>query len=429
MKIKEQVDVTQLSEKHHEPEWLLQQRLAALEESAVLPLPKLEGTRIESWAFDDFRFDDDERNNLLELEQLPLDIRSFLSTEKNASILVQKNKQVMVQTDDQIEEQGVIFTDLHQAILQHEALIQPYLFSTLENEKNKLFSLHKALWSGGVFLYVPRNQEVKVPFQSLFWLQGERRGMFPHVIVVAEENSRVELITSFVAEVDDCPSVNNAVIEVFVGQNANVRVATVNHLPQSVVDVVYRRAVVDRDGQLEWVVGDFSEGRMISDNYTALKGEGSQVKVKAVTMGAGEMRANITSTVDHQARYTISDILARSVMKNRASSILNSITKIEKGASKSNGQQSGKVLMLNSQARGDANPILLIDENDVMAGHAASVGRVDPMQIYYLMSRGIPKEEAEKLIVYGFLETILTNIPSKAVREQLDRVVERKFQL
>ena len=104
-------------------------------------------------------------------------------------------------------------------------------------------------------------------------------------------------------------------------------------------------------------------------------------------------------------------------MKNQASSILNSITKIEKGASKSNGQQSGKVLMLNPKARGDANPILLIDENDVVAGHAASVGRVDPLQIYYLMSRGIPKEEAEKLIVNGFLDTVISNIPSKSLRD------------
>mgnify|MGYP001287657419 CR=1 FL=1 len=428
MKIKEQVDVTKLSKDHQEPNWLLKQRLTSLQEAKVLPLPKVEKTRIQDWAFEDFRFDD-ERADQLKIEQLPPEIQSFLIREENAPIIVQQNHQIVSRPDAKQLDQGVIFTDLQEAVRQHESFVQPYLFSTLENNKNKLFSLHKALWSGGVFLYVPRNQTIEVPLQALFWLKGEQIGMFPHVVVVAEENSRVELIANFVAEFDDAPSVNNAVVEVFVGQNANVRIATVNNLPQSVVDVIYRRAIVERDGQLEWVVGDFSEGRLISDNYTMLKGEGSQVKVKAVTMGAGEMRANITSTVDHLARYTTSDILARSVMKNRASSILNSITKIEKGASKANGQQSGKVLMLDAKARGDANPILLIDENDVIAGHSASVGRVDPMQIYYLMSRGIPREEAEKLIVNGFLETILANIPSKSLRERLDRVIERKFQL
>lgn len=422
------VDVTKLSERHKEPKWLLQQRLASLQESTDLPLPKLERTHIQNWKFEEFRIDQEEVAPTA-FNQLPEDVHSFITNEENAQIIVQKNMQVVVSQNKGIEEQGVIFTDLNTAILHHEELIKPYLFSTLKSEKNKLFSLHKALWSGGIFLYVPRNLELKIPFQSLFWLKGEHVGMFPHLIVVAEENSRVELIANFVAEHDDRPSVNNAILEVFVGQNANVRIATVNNMPQSVVDVVYRRAIVERDGHLEWIIGDFSEGRMISDNYTALKGEGGKVNVKAVTMGAGEMRANITSTIDHLARYTTSDILARSVMKNTASSILNSITKIEKGASKSNGQQSGKVLMLNPKARGDANPILLIDENDVVAGHAASVGRVDPMQIFYLMSRGISKEEAEKLIVYGFLGTVISNIPSKSLKEQLDRVIERKFHL
>lgn len=427
MKMMEQVDVTKLSDRYQEPDWLRQQRLTSLQESANLPLPKLERAHIENWNFEEFRIDE-EKEAATDISQLPEDIQSFVSAEKDHPIVVQKNMQVVTQTKQGLQEQGVIFTDLNTAIRQHEELIRPYLFATIESEKNKLFSLHKALWSGGIFLYVPRNQELKVPFQSLFWLKGDQVGMFPHLIVVAEENSRVELIANFVAEHDDQPSVNNAIVEVFVGQNAHVRVATVNHMPSSVVDVIYRRAIVERDGQLDWIIGDFSEGRLISDNYTKLKGEGGQVRVKAVTMGSGEMRANITSTVEHIARHTASDILARSVMKDEASSILNSITKIEKGASKSDGQQSGKVLMLNPKARGDANPILLIDENDVVAGHAASVGRIDLLQIYYLMSRGISKEEAERLIVYGFLGTVISDIPSKSLREQLERVIERKFQ-
>ena len=222
MKIKEQVDVTKLSEQYNEPNWLLQQRLASLRESADLPLPKLERTRIEDWAFEDFRFDDKE-SAPIELRQLPDEIQSFLTNEQDSPIIVQKNRQVVAQTDEKLLERGVIFTDLHQAILQHEALIRSYLFSTLEQDKHKLFSLHQAFWSGGVFLYVPRNQVVEIPFQALFWLKGKQMGMFPHVVVVAEENSRVELVTNFVAEFDDRPSVNNAVIEVFVGQNAHVR--------------------------------------------------------------------------------------------------------------------------------------------------------------------------------------------------------------
>lgn len=424
-----QNDVTKLSEGRREPTWLRQKRLDAFEALSSLPLPRLEKTDLSKWNFDDFRLETTEQP-LASLEDLPKDVGDFVSNEALSHLIVQQNEHVVAQpTDEELSAQGVIFTDLASAIKQHEELVKSYLFKTLEQDQNKLFAQHQALWNSGIFLYVPRNTEVKVPVQSLFWLYGEKSGNFPHILVVAEDNSRVELVANFVGDREDNAVLNNAIVEVFVGQNANVRVATVNHIGQSATDVIYRRAVVERDGRLEWIIGDFSSGHVISDNHTVLKGEGGIVDVKSVGMGAGKMRANVTSTINHEARYTKSDIQAREVMKDEASSILNSITKIERGASKSDGQQSGKVLMLNAKARGDANPILLIDENDVTAGHAASVGQVDDLQIYYLMSRGISQAEAEKLIVFGFLDAVISEIPSKALKEQLHQVIERKFNL
>ena len=129
--------------------------------------------------------------------------------------------------------------------------------------------------------------------------------------------------------------------------------------------------------------------------------------VRSIVVGSGEQRSNVTATVHHWGTHTESDILSRGVMRDEANSIINGITKIERGATKANGQQAENVLMLNPQARGDANPILLIDEDDVKAGHAASVGRNDEIQLFYLMSRGISREDAEKLIIYGFLAPVL----------------------
>jgi Fe-S cluster assembly protein SufD len=235
----------------------------------------------------------------------------------------------------------------------------------------------------------------------------------------------VELVVNYIG--DQQVALCNSVIEVFVGQNAHVRVATINNMSKETVDVNYRRAIVKRDGRMEWIISDLSEGKVLSDNTTELREQGGSVEVKAIAVGVNEMRSNITSNVRHIGTYTESDIQARSVMMDEASSILNSITKIERGASKSNGQQSGKVLMLNPKARGDANPILLIDENDVMAGHAASVGKIDPIQLYYLMSRGIKKEQAEKLIIFGFLQSVLSEIPSDSLRQNIIRVIEGKF--
>jgi len=417
------------SRKHQEPEWLTQFRLEALRQAAQLPLPKLEKTNIERWNFASF-IPYKEETALAGLADLPKSLREFVFDEENASVIVQKNASVVFrQLAEGLSEKGVIFTDLHTAAQKHEELFKKHLMTKgVKKEEHRLSALHAAMMSGGVFLYVPKNVQLAVPVQGLFWLSGKGHAMFPHVIIVAEEGSKVDFVANFVAEVGDEAALNNCVIEVFVGANSDVRVATMNNLGKETVDVTYRRSLVERDGRLEWIVADFSDGRVISDNTAHLSGEGSQMQVKTVVLGTGEMRANVTSTIHHEARHTISDINARSVMKDSASSILNSITKIEKGASKSDGQQSGKVLMLNPEARGDANPILLIDENDVSAGHAASVGRIDPLQLYYLMSRGISKKEAEKLLIYGFLDAVISKIPSEALQKRIYRVIERKFQ-
>lgn len=421
--------VTQLSEKQQEPDWMLQSRLDALQNAAKLPLPKLEKTNIDRWNFTRFTPYTEEAA-ISSLTELPEEIREFIFDDENANVVVQKNSSIIFrQITEKLAEKGVIFTDLATATREHEELVKKYFMTEgLKKDEHQLSALHAALFSGGIFLYVPRNVELEVPLQGLFWLSGADSAIIPHILIVAEASSRVEFVANYVAGHGDQGAMNNSVIEAFVGPNARVRVATVNNLSDSAVDVTYRRSIVDRDAQLEWIVADLSDGRVISDNTSHLNGEGGNVRVRTVAMGAGEMRANITSTIHHRGRHTASDINARSVMKDSASSILNSITKIEKGASKSDGQQSGKVLMLNPKARGDANPILLIDENDVTAGHAASVGRIDPLQMYYLMSRGISKTEAEKLIIFGFLDAVISEIPSESLRRRIHRVIERKFQ-
>ncbi|RAL27069.1 Fe-S cluster assembly protein SufD [Thermoflavimicrobium daqui] len=417
--------ITQLSQGLQEPDWLLNSRLEALELISKLPLPKVQQTNIQGWNFTNFKPYSEEK--AIQLHELPENVKSYLFDEDNGNILVQKNSNVVfTKLQDEWAQKGVIFKDLSKASQEHGDLVQQYFMTQMKKDDHRLAAIHATLWSGGVFLYVPKNVEVSVPFQSLFWATGENVGVLPHILIVAEENSRIEFVANYLGE--NQVTLNNSVIEVFVGQNAQVRVATINNLSESAVDVTYRHAHVGRDGKMEWIIGDLSEGRIISDNSSKLQDQGGIATVKAVALGVGKMRANITSNMDHWGTYTESDIQVRSVMKDEASSILNSITTIEKGASKADGQQSGKVLMLNPKARGDANPILLIDENDVTAGHAASVGRIDPIQLYYLMSRGVTKEEAEKLIIFGFLDAVISEIPSESLRKNIIRVIEGKFQ-
>jgi Fe-S cluster assembly protein SufD len=189
---------------------------------------------------------------------------------------------------------------------------------------------------------------------------------------------------------------------------------------------VNRRGVAARDARIEWALGLMNDGDTVSENVTNLIGDGSYGDTKTVVVGRGKQKQNFTTKVVHFGKNSEGYILKHGVMKDEASSIFNGIGKIEHGASKSNAEQESRVLMLSEKARGDANPILLIDEDDVTAGHAASVGRVDPLQLYYLMSRGIPQKEAERLVIHGFLAPVVNQLPIEGVKKQLVEVIERK---
>jgi len=425
----DQKTVNQLSEKHREPDWMRQFRLDALQAAGRLDLPRVQKTRIDRWNFT--RFEPvTEASSLDSLKALPESVKSLLSSDmEKDNVIVQKNADpVYVHLDAALKDKGVIFTDLATAVREYPELVRQYFMTKgVRPDEHRLTALHAALWSGGVFLYVPKNVEVDLPFQSLFWADGAGVGLLSHMLVVAEANSRVDLVVNVVSEQEE-EAVHNGVLEAIVGPGARVRVATINHMDKQATDVFYRRGVVDRDGQLEWLVGDLSGGHTLSDITTHLNGTGGRVDVKSIVVGFGEQRSNVTASVHHWGTHTESNILSRGVVRDQANSIINGITKIEKGATKADGQQAENVLMLNSRARGDANPILLIDENDVKAGHAASVGRIDDIQMFYLMSRGISREEAEKLIIFGFLAPVLSAIPFESLKQQLNRVIERKLQ-
>lgn len=420
--------VIQLSEKQGEPKWMLDSRLKALEKASVLSLPKVEKTSIRFWNFTEFA-PYTEEGAVTALDRLPSDVQAFVEAEGARNLLLQHHSSVVyTELMPELKAKGVIFTDLHTALREYGDLVKQYLMREgFHADEHRLAALHGALWSGGVFLYVPKNVEIDVPVQSLLWTDRPGVGVLPHLLIVAEANSRVTYLDTYLSTGSDADVVHNGMTEIYAGPGAKVQYATLHHYGEGVTDVTYRRAVLDRDARVDWVLGELNNGNTISDNMTFLNGTGSESYVKSIAVGSGKQNANITSNIRHFGTHTSSNILARAVMKDDASGIVNSITKIEKGATKADGRQTGRMMILSENARGDANPILLIEENDVIAGHAASVGQIDPYQLYYLMSRGITREEAERLIVFGFLRPLLEAIPIAAVVEQMERVIERKL--
>jgi Fe-S cluster assembly protein SufD len=419
--------VTQFSEKRGEPGWLLELRLRGLENSEVLGLPRLEKTKIDKWNLLDF-IHETEVTPVNTLDELSEDARSFLGEGSDLdNLLVHKNsKHVFQALSKELKEKGVIFTDMKTAAIEHSDLLMKYFMNQLAQvEENKISALHAALVNCGVFLYVPKNVQIDVPIQSLFWQENSQVGLLPHILVVAEDNSKVTYVETYFGSEEE-ESVNNYVAEVFVGQGAHVTFAAVDNLGAKTTSYIYRRAKVDRDGRIDWALGQMNNGNTVSDNTTLLKGNGALGDTKSVVVGTGEQSLNFVQKMIQTGHYTDGQMLSHGVMKDSARAIFNGITKIEKGAFKSTGEQTERVLMLNKKARGDANPILLIDENVDRAGHAASVGQVNPVQLFYLMSRGVSRKEAERLIILGFLTPVVEKIPLEGLKKRLIEVIERK---
>ncbi|MCD8509799.1 MAG: Fe-S cluster assembly protein SufD [Bacillus sp. (in: Bacteria)] len=421
-----QTDVENLSKDRQEPKWLTELRVSSLEKVDSLELPKPDKTKITKWNFTPENLDAqvDSSNSIEGLS----DTVKELVGENVQTLLAQKNGVTTYhKLDAALTEKGVIFTDFQTAVKEHSDLVEKYFMQdAVSPNEHKLTALHAALVNGGTFIYVPKNVEVEVPLQAVYSQEGNF-GLFNHVLIVAEANSSVTYIENYVTEGDATATVANIVAEVYVADGASVHFGAVDNFSTEVTTYVNRRAhVPGRDAQVYWALGQMNDGNTISENTTYLVGEGSYGDTKTVSIGRGKQVQNFTTNVIHWGKNSDGQILKHGVMREEATSIFNGISKIEHGATKANGEQTERVLMLSEKARGDANPILLIEEDDVTAGHAASVGKIDPIQMFYLMSRGLSRREAERLIIHGFLAPVVNELPIESVKEQLIEVIERK---
>ncbi|MED3896586.1 Fe-S cluster assembly protein SufD [Priestia aryabhattai] len=420
--------ISSFSKEANEPSWLLDLRLQALAKAEDLALPKPDKTNISKWNFTAFDKHTSQASTISSVDELPEVVKALIDTEAVKNLYVQRDQTAAYSTlTEELKSQGVIFTDIQTAAKEHSDLVEKYFMKDgVKVDEHRLTALNAALLNGGVFVYVPKNVEVEEPLQAVFVREDEEAALFNHVIVVAEDNSSVTYVENYIATAEESNGVVNIVTEVFANSNAKVTFGAVDYLAKGTTTYVNRRGVAGKDGRIEWALGLMSEGNTVSENTTYLMGDGSYGDTKTVTVGRGEQSQNLTTSIVHFGKHSEGYILKHGVMKESASSIFNGIGKIEHGASKSNAEQESRVLMLSEKARGDANPILLIDEDDVTAGHAASVGRVDPIQLYYLMSRGIPQTEAERLVIHGFLAPVVNELPIETVKKQLTDLIERK---
>lgn len=419
--------ITEYSEKHNEPAWMKEFRLEALELANNIELPKPDKTNIRRWNFTEFKHHaDGEKIN--SLEEAPEAIKDFIDTENENVIILRNQTVAYASISKELEDQGVIFTDIFTALRDHEELVKKYYMTdVVTKDEHKLTALHAALMNGGIFVYVPKNVKIEAPIQTLFWQEDNEDALFNHVIVVADEGSSVTYVENYFSQNETEKSVSNIVAEVYAHDNAYVSFGGVDHFAHGTTTYINRRGIVQNNAQLDWALGQMNEGHTVSDNETLLMGNGSITNPRTVTVGRGKQTQNFTTTTRHYGLDTDGVISQRGVLNEKTTAIYNAIGKIEDGATRANAEQESRVLMLSKGARGDANPILLIDEDDVTAGHAASVGRVDDMQLYYMQSRGISRKEAERLIIHGFLAPVVNELPIETIKNHLTQLIEGKI--
>ncbi|WP_426288266.1 Fe-S cluster assembly protein SufD [Enterococcus durans] len=420
----EQLDaVTNFSLSKGEPECMTKFRQEALAKADELPLPHIDRVKFHRWPLFDIE-------DMADQYSEAGNVAAFDEMKDNPVLVQQGTWTTFEQLSTELAEKGVIFTDLFTALQEHPDLVKEYYMQkAVKMDEDQLTALHAAFMNTGLFLYVPKNVVIDEPIEALFFQAGDiAQHYFKHVLIVADEHSEFSYLERFQTTGEELKKVSgNIVVEVIAKAGAKVKYSAVDQLGESITSYMNRRGYIMRDATVDWAIGVMNDGNVIADFDSDLVGEGAHSEVKIVAISSGKQTQGIDTRVTNKAPHTIGHILQHGVIRERGALTFNGIGHILKGAKGADAQQESRVLMLSDKARGDANPILLIDENEVTAGHAASVGRVDPEEMYYLMSRGLHKEEAERLVIRGFLGSVLTAIPVEAVRKELVEVIEGKL--
>lgn len=405
------------SRSQHEPSWLLRLREQAVAGYQKLPLPKFEKINYRDWPLLDFEMPADQPSE---------EPAGNLGAGQQFYSVGATTIQLSLPTE--AIQGGVILSDLKHAIRTHGDLVQRYLMQkALQLGTDKLTALNTALMTNGFFLYVPANVQLTAPIEITQFVDSrQRQNFFNHSLVIAGENSRVQVVQRL-KTLGEHANAAHVLVEVVAAGAAQVEFAGIDQLSANTTAYLNRRGVLAPDAQLNWELAEMNAGRVVADFDTELKGRGSAAQIKTIAIANRQQTQGIDTQVTNYGKQTTANIVQRGIVLDEAALIFNGIGHIVKGAHGAKADQENRLLMLSSKARGDADPILLIDENDVEAGHAASVGRVDEKQLYYLLSRGIPRPVAERLVIRGFLAGVITELRSPQLRTELNGLIERRL--
>jgi Fe-S cluster assembly protein SufD len=331
-----------------------------------------------------------------------------------------------------VREQGVIWTDMATAVREYADLVRPHLMEdAVSMTHDRYTALHAAFWSGGTFLYIPRDVEVTLPFVSVLWMEMPQLAAFPHTLLIAEAGSRVVLVSELLSMgCESCPDTfHGGVTELYIGPGAQVRYVNTQDLGRHVYDLRTQTALMERDSRLEWLTVTLGGRLSRSSQHTILRGPGAEALVTGLYLPDGKQHIAFDTLQDHVAGSCLSDLLYQGALMGKSRAVYEGTIRAWPGAQKTNAYQSNRNLILSPGARADSLPKLEIEANDLRCTHGATVSQVDEDQVFYLMSRGIPHADAVRLIVEGFFQPSLDRLPESlgGLRERLTEAIGAKL--
>jgi Fe-S cluster assembly protein SufD len=347
---------------------------------------------------------------------------------ERAGLLVQHNSETAtVHLAPEEAERGVIFLGLDRALTEHPDMLEKRLHGLVPADRTKFTALHAAFRTGGVFVYVPAGIRVELPLQSLVYVDAEGIAVFPHTVILAEQGSDVTVIERFVSRPLE-RALSDAVAEIYIGPGARVRYVSLQDWGAGMNHLSVQRATLDRDAELRSLAVAFGGSLSRTEVESLLSAPGGHSEMLGVYFTDGTQHFDHRSLQDHVAPHCGSEVLYKGALKGRSRAVYSGWVHVRKDAQKTDAFQTNRNIVLSEQAKADSIPNLEIEANDVRCGHAASVGPVDEDVLFYMQSRGIPADEAERLIVTGFFQEVLDRVGLDEVREGLERAIEAELE-
>ncbi|MEL6895692.1 MAG: Fe-S cluster assembly protein SufB [Planctomycetota bacterium] len=411
--------VGQISEIKGEPSWMRDFRLSSLEEFESRLMPKwggaididfqdiyyyLKPTDQQGRTWDDVP---EEIKDTFDRLGIPEAERKFL-----AGVKAQFESEVVYGSlQEDLAKKGVIFTDTDTAVREHPELLREYFGKIIPPEDNKFAALNSAVWSGGSFIYVPPGVHIDFPLQAYFRINAESMGQFERTLIIVDEGASVHYVEGCTAPMYTTESLHSAVVEVVVKKNARCRYTTIQNWANNIYNLVTKRAYAYGDATMEWVDGNL--GSRLTMKYPAvhMMEPGARGEILSIAFSSAGQHQDAGAKLVHAAPNTTGQIISKSISKNGGRSSYRGLVRVEPGCHNSKNNVVCDALILDPESRSDTYPYIEICDQDVQIGHEASVSRIGEEQLFYLLSRGLSEAEASTMIVNGFIEPLVKELP------------------